>query len=94
VNRFFNISVLEDGIFKSNLEEDLYYVEVPKFMNWDEFREITFEIKNNIQDKNYDIAKGILYLNNGITEILRIVKPKATIESLKMIQQKYIDKLQ
>ncbi len=93
INRFFEIEELSNGIYKSQMEDDVYYVEVPKYMKWDEFRTFTFEIKNNMVDKNYDIAKGIFYLNEGITEILRIVKPKATVELLKIIQQKYIERL-
>jgi len=93
INRFFNIEELEKGIYHSKDEDNTYYVEIPKYMTWENFRKITFEVKNNIADRNYDIAKGILYENDGITEILRIVKPKATLEMLKTIQQKYIDKL-
>jgi hypothetical protein len=93
INRFFEIDELAKGIYQSQIEDDVYYIEVPKYMKWDEFRMFTFEIKNNMVDKNYDIAKGIFYLNGGITEILRIVKPKATVELLKVIQQKYIDRL-
>ena len=93
INRFFNIEEMEKGIFKSCKESDVYYLEIPELMTWEEFRTYTFEIKNNMSDKNYDIAKGIFYTDGGITEMLRVVKPKATIEFLKLIQQKYIDKI-
>jgi len=93
VNRFFSIEELEAGIYKSDLEENVYYTLIPKFMTWDEFRTHTFDIKNNISDTNYDVVKGIFYYNRGIAEILRIVKPNASVESLKAIQQKYIDRL-
>lgn len=93
INRFFNIEKLDEGVFKSNTEEDTYYVTIPKYMTWEEFRTITYEIKNNISDKNYDIAKGVVYINGGVKEFLRIVKPKATTEGLIKIRQKYIDKL-
>ncbi len=93
INKFFNVIELENGIYQDHHENDVYYIEVPRLMSWSEFRTITFEVKNNMTDKNYDIAKGIFYTNGGITEMLRIVKPKATIELLKIIQQKYIDKL-
>tara|TARA_R110001583_G_scaffold15052_4_gene62392 strand:- start:20405 stop:21097 length:693 start_codon:yes stop_codon:yes gene_type:complete len=93
VNRFFNIEKLAEGIFKSNTENDVYYVTISRYMKWEEFRTITFEIKNNVSDKNYDIAKGIAYVDGGIIEFLRVVKPKATVEMLKNIQQKYIEKL-
>jgi hypothetical protein len=94
INRFFNIEKLAEGIFKSNVEDDVYYVTVPRYMTWDEFRTITFEIKNNMSDKNYDIAKGIVYIDGGIKEFLRIVKPKFTLESIQLIRDKYIQKLQ
>ncbi|MBT8317139.1 MAG: hypothetical protein HKP59_05910 [Lutibacter sp.] len=93
INRFFNIEELEKGIYHSKDEDNTYYMEVPRYMTWADFRKITFEVKNNMSDKNYDIAKGILYEIGGITEILRIVKPKATVEFLKTIQQKYVDRL-
>lgn len=94
INRFFNIEKLAEGVFKSNVETDVYYVTIPKYMTWEVFRQITFEIKNNISDKNYDIAKGIVYLGGGTKEFLRIVKPKFTLESIQLIRDKYIQKLQ
>lgn len=94
VNRFFDVEKLAEGIFKSNKEQDVYYVTISKYMTWEEFRKITFEIKNNITDKNYDIAKGIVYLGGGIKEFLRIVKPKYSLESIELIRDKYEEKLQ
>jgi hypothetical protein len=93
INKFFNISELEKGIHQSNDEADVFYLEIPEFISWEDFRTYTFEIKNNVSDKNYDIAKGIFYKNGGIIEMLRIVKPKATLDFLRLIQQKYIDKI-
>ncbi len=94
INRFFNIEELNGGTYKSVNETDVYYIEVPKLMSWEDFRTYTFEIKNNLADSNYDIAKGIFYVNGGITEMLRVVKPKINVDFLKTIQQKYIEKLQ
>jgi len=93
INRFFTIKEMDKGIYQSQTEEDIFYVEVPTHISWDAFKAITFEIKNNIIDKNYDIAKGIFYVNGGITEMLRIIKPKATLEMLLNIQKRYIEKL-
>lgn len=93
VNRFFEIKELEKGIYESQIDEGVFYVELPKFISWEEFKETTIAVKNNLTDTNYDVAKGILYVNGGITEIVRIVKPNATVEGLKAIQQKYVDRL-
>lgn len=94
INRFFNVDEVEPGIFHSHDEDEVYYIEVPRYMTWEEFKKLTQEVKHNIADANYDIAKGIFYVNHGITEILRIVKPKATLELLKTIKKKYIEKLE
>ncbi len=94
INRFFNVDEVEKGIYHSHNEDEVYYIEVPRYMSWEEFKKITQEIKHNIPDANYDIAKGIFYVNHGITEILRVVKPKATMELLKTIKKKYIEKLE
>lgn len=94
INRFFNVDEVEQGIFHSHDEDEVYYIEVPRYMGWEEFKKLTQEIKHNIADANYDIAKGIFYVNHGITEILRVVKPKASLELLKNIKKKYIEKLE
>ncbi len=93
INRFFNVDEVEQGIYHSHDEDEVYYIEVPRYMTWEEFKKLTQEVKHNIADANYDIAKGIFYVNHGITEILRVVKPKATLELLKTIKKKYIEKL-
>jgi hypothetical protein len=93
INRFFEIEELDSTIYKSTIEDDVFYFELPKFISWEEFKRITSEVKNNMTDSSFDIAKGILYVNEGITEIVRVVKPKATVEFLKTIQQKYVDRL-
>lgn len=94
INRFFNVDEVEKGIYHSHNEDEVYYIEVPRYMSWEEFKKITQEIKHNIPEANYDIAKGIFYVNHGITEILRVVKPKATMELLRTIKKKYIEKLE
>lgn len=94
INRFFNVAEIEKDIYQSLDESNVHYLIIPKYISWEEFRTITFEIKNNIVDNNYDIAKGIFYINGGITEMLRVVKPKITIDLLKTIRKKYLEKLQ
>ena len=93
VNKFFNIVDVEDKIYRSSSNPDRFYFDVPRYMDWEEFREITFDIKNNISVINYDIAKGIFYENEGITDMLRVIKPNITLDMVKTIQEKYLDRL-
>ena len=93
VNKFFNYVDIEEGIYQSPNNKDRYYFEVPRYMNWEEFRDITFDIKNNISVTNYDIAKGIFYRKDGITDVLRVLKPNMTVDMVKKIREKYLDRL-
>jgi len=93
VNKFFNLKKIIDGIYQSPQNKDRFYVVIPKRLTWDEFRDITFKIKNNISITNFDIVKGILYENDGITDMLRIIKPNITLEMVKEIEQKYLEEL-
>lgn len=93
VNKFFNLKHVSDKIYQSPYNKDRYYVVIPKRMTWDEFRDITFKIKNNISITNFDIVKGIFYENDGITDMLRIIKPNITLDMVKIIEQKYLEEL-
>ena len=93
VNKFFNIIDKEKQVYQSPNNPDRFYFDVPKYMDWEEFREITFDIKNNIAVSNYDVAKCIFYEKEGITDIIRIIKPNITLEMVQAIQEKYLDRL-
>jgi hypothetical protein len=93
VNKFFKLNEVTEGIFQSPNNKDRFYIEIPKDMHWDKFRDITFDVKNNVSVSNYDIAKGIFYKNDGITDMLRIIKPNITLEMVKEIQKKYLENL-
>jgi len=93
VNKFFSIVDIEEGIYQSPNNKDRYYFEVPKYMKWEEFREITFDIKNNISVTNYDIARGIIYEKDGITDVLRVLKPNISVDMVRKIREKYLDRL-
>jgi hypothetical protein len=54
---------------------------------------MTFDIKNNINVSGYDVAKGIFYENQGITEMIRVVKPDITLDMVKEIRKKYLDRM-
>ncbi len=93
VNKFFKLVNIGEGIYQSPNNMDRYYIEIPKDMTWSDFRELTFDIKNNVTVTNYDIAKGIFYEHDGITDVLRVIKPNITLDMVKEIRQKYLARL-
>ncbi len=93
INKFFELIDIGDGIYQSPHNENRYYIVINKYLTWEEFRDMTFDIKNNVSVTNYDIAKGIFYENEGITDMLRVMKQKMSLDMVKEIQKKYYEKL-
>ena len=93
VNKFFNLIKIEDGIYQSAYNPNRYYMIIPRDLSWEEFRNVTFDIKNNVYVTSYDVAKGIFYDNNGIIEMVRIVKPDINIDMVKTVREKYLERL-
>lgn len=93
INKFFNLIREEEGVYHSPHNKDRYYFVIPKHVNWDEFRDLTKDVKNNVSVTGFDVAKGILYEKDGITEMVRIIRPDLTLEMVKEVRDKFLDRL-
>ena len=93
VNKFFRLEKVEDQLYRSSVNKDRYYFEIPKDIPWEQFRDLTFDVKNNVSGTGFDIAKGIFYHKDGITDVIRIIKPDIDLELVKEVHQKYLDRL-
>ncbi len=89
VNKFFNISEINETIYKSTDTADAYFFKIDQKMNWDDFKVKTLSIKHNIKSTGYDIAKGILYNNGKINDIVRVVGSNLSLDLVKEIENKY-----
>lgn len=94
VSKFFDIEKIEEGLFKSKNRENTYYMTIPKPMNWNQFREMTFDIKNNISSPFYDVVKGIFYSQDDVIDFIRVMKPAISDVQLKEIQNMYKQKIE
>ncbi len=89
IRRFFDLEILEEGIYKDKDKSDTYYIEIPSYMTWEQFEVATLEIRNNWDYKVYDAAQAAIYNKKGIIELVRIFDLKANIEKLRYLHQKY-----
>ena len=83
----------EEGVYHSPNNKDRYYFVIPKHIDWEEFRELTKDVKNNVSVTGFDVAKGIFYENDSITEMVRIIRPDLTIDMVDEVKDKYLDRL-
>lgn len=90
IRRFFDLEVMDEGVYKDMDKKDNYYIRVPLFMTWDEFEKATIAIRNNFDYKTYDAAQAAIYDKPGIVELVRIYDRKADLSKLKSLRQKYV----
>jgi hypothetical protein len=93
IRKFFKMQEPEQGIYVDIVSENHFYFEIPALLPWDTFEKITLEIKYNTEDSNFDAAMVYVYTETGILDLVRIFSVERDIEKLKLLRQKYLDKL-
>jgi len=79
-----------DGIYKDNVEPMMWYFSIPVKIEWNLLNLFTNNIKNNIENPNFDVAFGWIFVN-GITDVIRIYTSELSIEAVKELQNRYHD---
>jgi len=93
IKKHFYVDEIEDGIYRDIEESSKFYVELPKDLPWDSFKETTIHIKNNLDNSNFDAAQGVFYRKDGITEVVRLYIREGEFEKVAQIQSMYIDQI-
>ncbi|HHB78074.1 MAG TPA: hypothetical protein ENK85_02430 [Saprospiraceae bacterium] len=89
LKKFYYLEPIDDGIFLDRARKEMSYVLLDKQVNWEVFRKITEQVKNNISDSSFDIANGAFYMDDGIVDMVRIFKPTIKPELLREIKNLY-----
>ena len=90
IRKFFEMDRVDAGIYIDSNSENHYYVEIPKALTWDEFEKITYGIKQNIEDSNFDAALVYIFSKHGIIDMVRIFYADNNLDKLKVIKRKYL----
>lgn len=85
--------VTEDGhhIYHDLSDPDTFYFPIPVHLNWNDFLKITQQVKNNIDNRNFDAALGILFRYEGLEDIVRIYNPAFTEKRTLLICALYLE---
>ena len=89
ISKFFNIKQLDEHIYTDTCTENMCYIEIPKYLSWEQFRSITVQVKHNVSNNNFDVAKGLFYKDNTVKDMIRLFKSKMSLELLQEIKQRY-----
>jgi|WetSurSiteA1Bulk_404760.scaffolds.fasta_scaffold00034_10 hypothetical protein len=92
IHKVFSLERLADHVYKDLEDERTFYVTIPDHLNWSLFKTVTRNVKNNLDNSNFDCAAGYIFLRK-ILEVVRIYAPRANVDRLQQIRGKFLDEI-
>lgn len=92
ISKVFSFEYLEENIYKDLDDDFIYYVSLPYHFNWNLFKTVTLNVKNNMDNSNFDCALGFVYLKT-IMEFVRIYAKNMDSTRLNQIRNKYLEEI-
>lgn len=90
VKKFFTIEEIAPNIFKDLDWEGMYYLKIDDQLRWDPFEDMTIDLKNNMEDNNFDAATAMVYTRDGLFDFIRIYDQNTNAKKLQDIHNKYL----
>lgn len=90
LSKLFYLEPAGDLLFMDKSQPHHGYFIIPHHIPWQEFKELTKEVKFDTSLLFFDAATAFLYENRGITDMVRIYRENLTIEKLDAIRNRYM----
>ena len=92
IDKVFSMEVMASHLYR-DLENDLtFYIDIPYHFDWNLFRQVTFNVKNNLDNRNFDAALSFIY-HKHILDLVRIYTKNPDVGRLQQIREKYIEEI-
>ena len=93
VIKFFNLEEISEGIYLDKKEDYHAYIELPHYLEWEEFNDLTNRVKYNWEESKFDAAAGAFYYQGKLHEFVRIYSNKLNLDYLRQLKKLYMEKL-
>ncbi len=87
--KFIYLQPIEDDLFIDVRNTGIGYFGLPYHVNWEDFKPLTYEVKNDTSILYFDAARISAYRNGRIQEMVRIYKEHLNPDMLKAIRGRY-----
>ncbi len=91
--KFLSLKLLDEDIWIDTREDFHGYIEIPRKLDWNKFREVSLSVKYNWDGSKFDAASGAFYYQGKLHEFVRIYSNKITTAYLKDLRKLYLEKL-
>lgn len=83
-----------EGIYFDLAGEHKNYFDIPAPLTWEEFKEVTKSVKNNISNNFFDAAMGYFWTTEGPQDMVRIYDQKIDLDRIKEIRKAYLNEIE
>ncbi|BDX39302.1 hypothetical protein CYCD_26570 [Tenuifilaceae bacterium CYCD] len=83
-----------EGIYFDLAGEHKNYFDIPAPLTWEEFKEVTKSVKNNISNNFFDAAMGYFWTTEGPQDMVRIYDQKIDLDRIKEIRRAYLNEIE
>lgn len=83
------LNEIEEGFYLDDKEVHHGYFQIPDELSFNEFLDIIYDIRNNIESIAFDAAIGSLLMDSDLIDVVRIYSDTLNLNLLKSIQEKF-----
>lgn len=90
LRRFFKLKNIGNGLYMDQNQESTGYFVIDSNIEWEQFKQLTQEVKRNTKLLFFDAARAYIYEERQITDMVRIYRENLTHETLETIKERYL----
>lgn len=91
--KFLKLEELADGVYLNAEDKTFAYVELPNYLNQEDFVKVSMDVKYNWDGSEFDAARASFYKDGVLSEMVRIRSDKIDLDYLNAIKKLYADKM-
>lgn len=93
INKFFELEILDPGMYLDQEDTDMCYFQIPMHINWDTFERITLDMKRNMDDNKFDAALAVIFRKNCAIDCVRVYGHRINREKINTIKDRYLKEI-
>lgn len=93
IEKFYLLELLEPGIYLDLVDDDMCYLQLPYYIDWNTFEKITLSMKRNMEDNKFDAAQAVILRKNCVLDCVRIYDHHIKHDKIIMIRDRYLKEI-
>lgn len=94
VKKYFVLTEDEEmGIYYDQIDPDFFYIKLPVQLSWKMFEKITYSLKYNWKDSNFDAAIGTIFHKANVEDVVRVYSKEFSKDLIRKLRDMYLKEI-